>query len=285
MFGTRSHFSGRFFVTCFGTAFGIALLAGCNSTQRHGGASAPAPPPDIDQLRQRVVTLWDARVAEDWATTFRFESPETQAGATAEEYAAWKDENEPFIVLDYDIEAIEAVDGLGWATVAYQSKLRKFEKLPPRNSTRDEKWYAHQGQWYPVPGAAADRYPAAPAKRDADAEAHLGERHDAAWRARQAGDIRALYEFILPADRQRVSQDQFMEEESRLLYLSRKVHWVEAIDDVGRVRVAYEYRFNDPSMTKMTPQWLVITENWAHLDGQWYLDIDAADQATKASDE
>lgn len=245
-------------------------LPGCASAQRgSGGREGATEWPDAAALRERAAKLWTARTQEDWATAFLFEEPERREQIDLETYVDWHVKNEPFKTHAFRLGKVQTDRNLGWVEVECRTSLRKFENVPPRDVRRWEKWRVAEGDWYPVPAPEKDRYPEAPALRDAAEEKRLRARFDAAWAARQRGDPKAYYEFVDPAEREQVTLELLTEYESLYRYLSCNVRWVEVIGVNGRVRVEYERKRTDPSLQKMPPELSEVTERWVKREDDW----------------
>jgi hypothetical protein len=245
-------------------------------TQQHvdlKSNSAATQTASISALRQRADQLWKARQDEDWTTAFTFEDPEERKQATAEEFATWSRESDPFKVLSYKLGKIEIEGSMGWVEVEHTSKMRRFATMPERTDRIWEKWRRLDNTWYPVPQEVRDAYPASPALRNADEEKLVRDRFELSWKARNAQDWNAMYELTDPADHEKISVSTLANAYSRFKYQSRNVLWVEAIGTRAQVRVTIACVINDPSLNKMEPQDITLSEPWVKRDGTWYLDL------------
>lgn len=251
----------------------ILLIAGCTANSAKVGMSAEDHRARSAGLRERVEKLWSARQAEDWRTVFTFEDPELQAASTPEEFESWSSENEPFKVVSFSVLGVEQQGDLGWAELDTKMGVRRFPTAPIRDIQRWETWHRLDGTWYPIPRGADDQYPVAPSRRDADAEAALRARFAEAWKARKSADWKALFQMIEPQDRAQTDETSFALVQNKIKFLDADVEWVQVVGSAGVVRVDYKHRFNDPSLTKMTPRNLVVNEDWVLIDGTWYLDV------------
>jgi hypothetical protein len=256
----------------------VAALVPACATPPRGAHQTPPPLPGANELRQRADQLWRARVAEDWAITYRFEDPLLHEKAGVEEYATWCRENEPFVTKTYQLGQVHTDQDLGWVEVSSSTALRRFPDLPARDVQRWEKWRIVDGQWYPVPRTEINNYPEAPALRDATAEAQLASRFAVAWRARQEKDWPARYALLVPSQRDRITVEELVKDEDRFEYLNARVLWVQVIGDRGLVRARYEFKQNDPSLTKMAPEVVDLIEHWVRSEGEWYRELGAKSQ-------
>lgn len=246
------------------------------STQPATDAAVAEAPPEIDPadaLRQRAERLWSARQAQDWSAMFAFQDPQAVEEVTEEEYVAWAEENEPFLIADFRLGDVIVNEDMGWVQINCRQGMRKYPEVPPREVHRWEKWHIRDGRWLPVPPQQIQNYPVTPAERDAAAEQRLLDRFRASWEARQEEDWDRLFELSDPRARGDIPEDEFAEAQGLIEYLDCDVRWVEVIGDRGRVRVAIRHKLNDPSMTKLPPRTILVTEQWVRVDGAWYRDL------------
>lgn len=209
----------------------------------------------------------------DCPTLFAFRLPEPDDRETVrEDYIKWCQEEEPFQVLEFEVRDAAQQADWGWVLVSYRAQYRRVPGAQPEQVEKWQKWIRGT-QWMPVSEKALPEYPEAPALRRLDAEPGLRRRYDETWPFRQAGDVPRLYGYVDPEDQIPVPEWRFAEAEQRLAYLSNEVHWVEVLGDRGHIRVSYEHKSNDPSMTKFPVRKTPITEYWIQRDGEWYLDI------------
>lgn len=210
---------------------------------------------------------------EDWATVFGFLDPSKARRMVRAEFVRWSAREEPFQIISFHIGTVEADGDVGWTEVHYRTLLRRFPDIAARDATQWQKWRVVQGQWYPVPQRELEAYPAPPAKRDADEETRLRTRFEESWDARRRRDWRRLYELCDPRDRSAVSRESFAESESLFEYRSHRVDWVEVISGRGRVRVLYDHKIMDASLTKLPARSMYVVERWVKVDNEWYRDL------------
>lgn len=247
----------------------LVFLPACATPPRAGSGAVPRMP-NADELRQRAEQLWQARLAEDWVTAFNFEDTPQREQSSPEQYAVWCRENEPFITKSYQLDQVQTDQQLGWVEVSCRTALRRFPDLPARDVQRWEKWRVVDGQWYPVPRAEINNYPEPPALRDAAGEAQLAARFADSWRARREKDWPARYALVDPRERDRITVEELAKDEDRFEYLAMKVQWVQVVGDRGSVRVRYEIKRNDPSLTKMASEVVDVIEHWVRFENEWY---------------
>jgi hypothetical protein len=212
-------------------------------------------------------------VGGEWDKLYVLEDPERRSAVSLEDYAAWCDENEPFKVHAYKLGRVNAEADMGWVEVQQTVSMRNYPNIPARETQRWEKWRVTDGEWYLVPRPQVDAYPASPVLRDRAAEAIVRERFEQAWAARQAKNWQRLYEFTHPEDREQIDVEALAEVSEKFTMLSYDLRWIEVIGNKGRVYVRYERKLNDPSMTKLPPEWTTITETWQPYDGEWYIKL------------
>jgi hypothetical protein len=256
------------------TLIGPAGCTGSDGSASTVKSAAAAPRQDLETLKQLAEQLWAARAAEDWSTVFRIEIAPNQEGVNVEDYATWASENEPFLVRGFEVLDTAADGDFGWVELKTSLGMRRFPEMPARDTHRWQKWRKKAGTWSPVPTDQAGEFPAAPVKRDGASEQQLLERFGEAWQVRVAGDWTSLYEMVDPRDR----ADSGKPVELPLKYISHDVLWVEVIGDRGRVQVAYLHKLDDPNLSKMEPQNLIVTENWIRIEGIWYLDVSTGEE-------
>ncbi len=230
-------------------------------------------PTQTTSLGERAERLWTAKRAEDWSALFLLQDPATLAGASEDEFVAWCAKEEPFRILAYEIATVLSDGDFGWVEVRYRTTLRKFPDMPPKDAPTWQKWHRVAGEWFPVPTRALSSYPESPATRNAAEETRLRARFMESWRARRAKDWRELYRLSDPQDHQDVAEDVFVEAEDMYEYFSFNIHWIEAVADRGRIRVLYEHKLDDPSLTKLPVTMAYVTETWVLRDGEWFRDL------------
>lgn len=257
----------------------VSMVAcGCEGTKKK--TSAPATAQKVDpypgrgqSLEHRATEHWQAKLDENWDVLFKYVEPGLRAESTPAQFAEWSRENEPFQILSYEIDGVKTEGELGWVRIYYRTKLRKYPTLPEAEANQWQKWLRVNDEWMPVPAQAVPLFPEPPDARDAEAEAIVRARFIETWELRTRGDWAQLYQLTDPRDRGVVSEQEFRESESMFEYLSYEILWVEVIGNQGRVRVRIHHKLLDPSMTKVPPQDVNVTENWVRVDGQWYRDL------------
>lgn len=254
----------------------LTALTACNGPTRFSGNGKQGKASDQtnqQQLRNRAERYWTAKAAEDWPTVFDYQyEPAYRASLVREEFVDWSKQNEPLRVHSYSVANIETDGDVGWVHVHYKSSVRRFPTVEPREAALRQKWRRTDGQWYPVPQQEVGNYPEAPSLRNAEQETKLRARFDESFKARARADWHRLYEFVDPRDRDFVTEEMFAESEGMFEYLEATVHWVEVIEDMGRVQVTYRHKLTDKSMEKLAPQNVSINERWVWVEGEWYRD-------------
>ncbi len=246
-------------------------LNGCEQGSDPQAARVEPPPPE--SLHDRAEQLWQARQEEDWSTVYRFQLfPEGEEVAEAD-FAQWSENEEPFRYPSFRLGESVSDGEFGWVEVTCQTAMRRFPDLPPREVSRWEKWRRVDGVWFPVPADQLESYPTAPAERDLPEEARLRQRFEESWAVRLAQDWQALYEMCDPADLPDDPEARSVPKYLPLQFLEYELLWLEVIGDHGSIRLIMTHRIDDPSLSKLPPQRLVMTEQWVKRDGQWYLDL------------
>lgn len=257
---------------------GLGSLAtwGCATTSGSGSVARPDGVDDRAALRERAVALWEAKVAEDWSAVFYLQDPQSRAKWDKDEFVAWSMENDPFKIQSFDLGDVQADGDMGWVDVQYNTLIRRFETLPPRDASLWQKWRRVAGMWHPVPLRELVSYPEPPSRRNAIEEGQLRTRFMQAWRARKAGDYHALYQFCDPYDHPKMPEEAYVDMQELLEYRTCDVRWVEVVGALGRVQVVYTRKVTDPSMTKLPVETVVQTEDWIKVNGEWYQDLSRA---------
>jgi hypothetical protein len=261
-------------------ASALSLSAGCArapqgpiGTTEQAVLEAPPETTPVDALRRRAERLWQARLDQDWSAMFAFQDPQAVEGVSEEEYVAWAEENEPFLIEDYRLGDVITNGEMGWVEVYSRTGMRRFPAVPPRDVHRWEKWRIRDDRWFPVPPKELQYYPASPAERDTAEEPRLLARFEESWEARRQRDWDRLLELTDPAVRGEIPPEEFAESQELIEYLDCDVRWVEVLGDHGSVLVAIRHKLNDPSMSKLPPRTVVVTERWVKVDGEWYRDL------------
>ncbi len=248
------------------------VVTGCPSRPRPADDGQRPQPAAKAELRERALTLWNAKVAEDWPTVFRFEVLRPDVQVTVEDFINYCETEEPFKVHACEVGRVLTDGDRGWVELDVRTSIRRFENAPVVENHRWEKWYVLDGKWMPVPSDELDRHPAAPVERDLAAEPALRARFDEAWQARQEGAWDKLYAMVDPHDRESIPEDTFTTTHNLMAFKSCDVHWVEVIGDRGVIHCTLNIKLTDPSMTKMPVQKTLLHEDWIKIDGQWYID-------------
>ncbi len=251
----------------------VIAISGCEGPGRVSGPGNRSVHRDESKLRSRAEQLWQAKASENWVAAFEYFEPATRATLNRDEFVKWSQENEPFRIQKFSIANVETREETGWVGLTYTSTIRRFPGLQPHESVMWQKWRKTDGEWYPVPSDELVSYPESPALRNAGDEERLESRFVESWPHRKASDWAALYEYSEPADRAQVTLDMFIEGEGLFQFLDYRVHWVEAIEGLGRVCVTYRHRLTDKSLEKLSPKDLTIIEKWIKSDGEWYRDL------------
>ncbi|MCP3905540.1 MAG: hypothetical protein GY715_18090 [Planctomycetes bacterium] len=265
---------------CAGALVSVVAFAGLVSCGQDGkaqanGAQGTAPVADElpDGLTARAEHFWRSTVEDDWETLYKYRDPRDADKATLEQFRAWSTKNEPFQTQAFEIGEILTEGDTGWVHVDLETSMRNFPGTPHREAERWHVWRVVQGAWYPVPLLEQESYAKSPALRDAAQEKRLRERFEKSWQLRQSADWLALYELGDPRDRSRVPFDQFSTSFAKSKYLDAEVFWVEVIEWRGRVRLRFQHKLTDPSLTKLPPKTVVSTEDWVLHEDEWYLDL------------
>jgi len=233
---------------------------------------------DPSALAQRARLFWEARVSGDWATEYGFTPAEDRGKATVEQFVAHRRDVGPFRYFSARVGEAATADAIGWVDVQYDVKVAKYLDLPARHVQIWDLWRKRDGEWYPMPKAQRKEFPRVPPQhRSAQEEAVLGQRVDALWKARVAGQWARTYAYLDPEFRASTPEKVFKRQKPRYLYLSHRLEWVEAVGDEGRAKVAVRRKPNDPSLTKADPQEVTMLEDWVKIKGQWYRSVPKAE--------
>ncbi len=248
------------------------LILGCKTPPKATEPSEPLAQPE--RLRARAQQLWQARLDEDWSTTYHLQEPAQRAAISEEEYVDWHKRREPFKTHAFELKRaqVDTARNLGWMEIHVKTSFRLAPNAPVQELTRWEKWRFTAGNWFPIPREAIDAFPSAPAQRDLAAEKVLRTRFDQTWQARQTKHWDDLYQLVDPRDRETASVEEIAAGEELADYLSFKLRWIEARKDRARIRVVYTRKITDPSLTKLPPEETELIEFWVRRDGEWYLD-------------
>ena len=274
---------------CLSVSILVALcpwaVSGCKSTSATSGSATsrayPAPTANEQSLlRARAMALWNAKVAEDWEKVFEFEDPTSRTGWVKSDFVNWSKENEPFKIRSFKISDVQAAGDMGWVEVEYNTLIRRFPTLPPRDAQLWQKWRRVNGSWHPVPLRELVSYPEPPVRRNAVEEANLRARFMDSWRFRKAGDHHNLYQLIDPSDQPRMPEEAYVDMQSLLEYRTCDVNWVEVVGELGRVHATYTRKVTDPSLSKLPIETVSEIEEWVKVNGAWYRDLARGSVAT-----
>lgn len=264
---------------CWGLWIVVAtalLVSGCatdGGAKVRTGGKPRAKAADINALRSRATELWTARKDENWQFAFGFEDPSERKDWELVKYEEWQKTNFPFKVLSFQLGGVDADGDMGWVEVTYNSLVRRFPDVPPRDATMWQRWHRVDGTWYPVHPRDLDKYPEPPTRRDAAQEARLRARFLESFECRKTRNWKHMWELFDPRDRTDSQPDDVAELEAINEYRSCDVKWVEAINNQGRVRVVYERKVADPNLSRLKPMFNEEMEKWVLFEGEWYRDL------------
>jgi len=226
---------------------------------------------DRQVLKQRAGAIWNARVKEDWASVYRYLSPAEKNNSTQQQFVEARNTRGPFQFLAAELKDT-AVDGdIGWVKVSYSVKPKMYTDATATQVENWDVWTKQNRQWYPVPAQLNDQFPRLPPEeRSAEEEKYLAERFQDYWSARKTKDWEKIYQYLEPDYRQIVSQERFIKTIPPYAYLSHQLEWIEVIDNKARIKIAYTYKVDDPSLAKLPAKENEQIENWIKVDGQWY---------------
>lgn len=234
----------------------------------------PAAQDESKMLRDQATKFWEARVRGDWATVYGYLSEEERAGKTKDQYVEYSKEVGPWRYLHYKIGTVEASDDVGWVKVEYAAEPLRFPGLKPRRVDRWELWEKVDDRWAVVQGKRIAEFPKLPPSlRPLKEEQAVAARAEEFLKAREKGDYAAVYRLCAPNFRSQVSLEEWLAKKAQNLYVSHRILWTEVTGNEAVVRTAYEYRPNDPSVSKMDPLEDIIMYDWIKVDGQWYLNV------------
>ena len=87
---------------------------------------------DAEALRGVAERFWTARVSEDWKVVYEHLPAKVRGEEGWEAWAEWAAAESPFIFEQADPGEVEAMDGLGWQSVAVRTRIRRFPQLEAR---------------------------------------------------------------------------------------------------------------------------------------------------------
>lgn len=225
-------------------------------------------------LREYATKFWEARVKGDWATVYDYLSPEERSGKTRDKFIETSKQTGPWRYLHYKIGAVEAADDMGWVKIEYSQEPVQFPGIKPKIVDRWEKWEKVEGRWTLVPAQRFQQTPQLPPSlRPLEEEKALKARAEEFWKAREKNDYTTIYYLCAPDFRKKISLEEWLTKKAQNLYVSHDILWAEVNGNQAKVRTVYEYRPNDPSVSKMDPLEETAMQGWIKIDGRWYLDV------------
>lgn len=255
-------------VVSLGLAVGAAA-SGVTAAESSGLTGANA-------LEQRAQAFWSARVTGDWLTVYRFLTEAQRAGVSAGKFAELRRTKGPLAYRAAAIGEVAAADDVGWVDVSYTAAAVLFPQMPSRDMRIWEIWEKRDGQWYPVPRGRRAELPHLPPRfRSTPKAAELAERADGFWDAKQREDWVRIYDYLEPAYQARISREEFLKRKALYIYLAHSFEWVEVSDGRGRVKVRYTRRLDGSGAEGTEAEESTTIEQWVHVDGNWYLRIEA----------
>jgi len=225
-------------------------------------------------LRERATKYWEGRVKGDWAAVYDYLSEEERAGKTKEDYVESSKQAVTWRYLHYRMGAVEVVEDMGWVKIEYTAEPVRFPGIKPKQVDRWENWEKVDDRWTVVPGKRLEEFPQLPpSQRPFNEEKAVKARAQEFWRAQEKSDYTAIYHLLAPAFREKVSLDEWLTNKAENLYVSHQILWTEVKGNHATVRTAYEYRLNNPHVSKMDPEEEIAMQDWTMVDGQWYLNV------------
>jgi hypothetical protein len=225
-------------------------------------------------LRERATTLWEARVKGDWGTVFDYLSGKEIGNATKQQYIDFSKEKGPFVYLSYKLGEVEVDGDIGWVKTAFSLRPQRFPEYPPNRVDQWHVWEKRDGNWYPIPRERMDDEPRLPPSlRPIKEERAVTARADGFWQAREKGDYGALYQYLAPSFREKVSKEEFLSKTALNIYVDHQIHWAAIEGDRAIVRLTVGSRPNDPNLSKMDPNYETTGQEWIKVKDQWYLDV------------
>lgn len=251
-------------------AVALGLTLAC-APPAHAGQGATD---EAATLKGRAEKIWNARVQDQWDVVYDLMAlEEQQAAGDRDKWTAYNKEKGWFKYHTAKVGDAHVDKTVGWVDVVYTTGLRQYPTMPTQETKVWDLWLKNEesGEWRPAHKGQLALYPTRPpAVRPADEEAALWKRQDALWRAREAQDWAAIYEFMDPGYRAATPKENFLKRKSKYLYLRHKVEWVEVQGTTGRTKVFFEQKLNDPTLHKLEPSTEVGYEAWVKTGGEWY---------------
>ncbi len=180
----------------------------------------------------------------------------------------------PSAIFPTRLGEVEVEGDTGWVKAAYELEPARFPGLPPHKVNTWQVWEKWEGKWFPIPKDRQEEVPKLPPRlRPVKDESAVMARANEFWKAREKDDYKAVYQMLPPAFREKVPADEFLGKKALNTYVGHTVHWAEVSGDRAKVRIAVDYRPNDPNLTKMDPLQEIIMQPWLKVNNQWYLDV------------
>ncbi len=224
-----------------------------------------------DALAAAADRLWQARIADDFASMYEFQRADFQEANTMDAYIEWSEANEPFKWESFEIGEVYAQGQIGWVEVQQSVAMRRMPSVPPRDTRVWEPWMHIEDRWLPVNSPTAGNLPQTPAIRDIDAETELAERFEKSWQYRHDREWAKLFDMMSSESKSTTTAQQFADAQDLLIFVQCRVEWVEVIDDAGRIGAFVQFKYNDPSLQKMQPKTTLVIERWIRENGEWVL--------------
>lgn len=238
---------------------------------------------DVPELRSRAERFWAAEVRKDFDTVYTMLSPGERDLRAQGDYVATRRDLGPFHYLSAKVGDIDSAGDVGWVRITVVYTTPKF----PQARIDGEFWqvWRNQDGWFPVAVKDRERYPELPPSlRPVADEAALKERATGLWKAKAEQDWPTVYRYMPPYWRERVPLETFLKGKAGLVYVDPKVDWVEiGPDGPARASITFQFRPNDPAVSKMPLQTASLVEPWVKTDGTWYLDTSVLEQPPAAA--
>ncbi len=232
--------------------------------------AAAAAAVDTQSLEPLARRFWAAEVKPDYEAVYGMLLPAEQNTITRDDYVKLRKEVGPVRYLVAEVGEIEFAQDLAWVHVKFEWMFPRYPS-PGRPGDTWHLWRYVDG-WHPIPLDERDRWPEVPPRlRPAADEAALAKRTAGLWKAKAEQDWKSVYSYMPPEYRARVPLEKFLDNKARFLYITPQVEWVEVTGSAARASIAFLYKFNDPSVSKMTPMEQKVIEPWVKVDGDWYL--------------
>jgi hypothetical protein len=229
---------------------------------------------DPESLRTQAGEFWQARIKADWATVYKYLTPEEKRTITRDEFTAKAKGENPFIYHQCKVTAVETDGDLGWVKVESSLQPVRYPDLPAQQVQLWQVWKMGDENWYLLPKELEETMPTAPPSlRSRGEEEVLSQKANEYWVAKEEQDWAKVYQYCDPEFRTDTSKDEFLGKKALYLYLSHKVQWAEVARDKGRVRITYSYTYNDPNMSQFNPVENSVTEDWVKVAGNWYRQV------------